>query len=174
MCVIYIYTYIFWHFHHVHPYGKISDMWSQLTDHYSSKRGWKHVEPSSNPGMFLFCWPVPSSHRPCHPLQLLQRCRWGRFTADREERLAFAETNPDEEYDDVVPQEAYVPRRRWAKWRESIGKRRCISSRCIFGVGASKTGCTWMYISSNSVVDKTGKKMKKHEWQQCRRWLEFV
>lgn len=31
-----------------------------------------------------------------------------RFTADRKERLAFAETNPDEEYDDVVPQEAYV------------------------------------------------------------------
>ena len=30
VCVIYIYTHIFWHFHHVHPYGKISDMWSQL------------------------------------------------------------------------------------------------------------------------------------------------
>lgn len=69
---IYIYVRIyFWHFHHVNPYGNISDM-SQLTDHYSSKRGWKHVETSSNPvnpGMFLFYWSVPSSHRPCHPLQ---------------------------------------------------------------------------------------------------------
>ena len=122
MCVIYIYAYIL-------AFPSCPSLWEnighvipiKLTDHYSSKRGWKHVETSSNPGMFLFCWPVPSSHRPCHPLQLLQRCRWGRFTADREERLAFAETNPDEEYDDVVPQEAYVPRRRWAKWRESIG-----------------------------------------------------
>lgn len=112
----------------------------------------KHLATLSTLVCFCFIgrFPVPTGLAIRCSLVALRCRKTGRFTADREERLAFAETNPDEEYDDVVPQEAYVPRRRWAKfggsWRERLGKRRCVSSRCIFGVGASKTGCTWMYI----------------------------